>query len=151
MFMRNEWQSLRSALTQDDGAFSSCPLCSFPSGSVSTAQDCYSSSLMIHRFISHKQQTPLFCIAKLSREKEMGYLKALSCWSSVWLRPPGRDVVSNQITYMFLMILKHDLKSCSNNASMWIPVSNIQVAVKMCFLTLFSYTRSERFLTHREI
>lgn len=53
--------------TRDDGAFSFCSLCSFPSGSVCTVwYDCHS-SLMIHRYFSHRHHFVL--LQNLSKGK----------------------------------------------------------------------------------
>lgn len=61
--------------TQDDGAFSYCPLCSFPAGSVCTARYGCHSRQMIHRYFFHKHWFDL--LQNLSEGERDGLLENL--------------------------------------------------------------------------
>lgn len=129
------------AFAQDDGAFSFCPLCSFPSASVCTLQYYYNSSLMIHRRSSHKHFFSLLQDFQRERNGLLGSLCLVEIQSE--LDHLKVDLMSKTRLFVPLKMLKHGPKSCPHSTVMWVPVFNIQAAVKMGFLNLFSCTHSE--------
>lgn len=58
------------------------------------------------------------------------------------LDPLKVDLRNKIRSFVSLKMLKHGPKGCPHTI-MWVPVFNIQAAVKMGFLNLFSCTQSE--------